>query len=111
MVDVLLSELERDPGALEALAERLAPLVAVRQPTEPQPDGWIDTKAAAEYLGLTYNALRKHTAERTIPFEQDTPGGKCWFKRSELDAWRRGEYRDLGSVYGSTRSHRTALVG
>jgi excisionase family DNA binding protein len=51
----------------------------------------MDTKQAAEYVGVTVAALHRHTAARTIPFEQDAPGGKCWFKRSELDDWRRGE--------------------
>jgi hypothetical protein len=30
-------------------------------------------------------------AARAIHFEQDTPGGKAWFKRADIDAWRRGE--------------------
>lgn len=108
LVDVLLTEIDKDPGALEALAVRLAPLITARQSQQPQADGWLDTKAAAEYLGITYNALRKHTAARGVPFEQDTAGGKCWFKRSELDAWRRGGHPNAGSIYGSNRPHSTA---
>jgi excisionase family DNA binding protein len=65
--------------------------MTTRQPAQPQTDGWLDMGQAAAYLGLTRNALRKYTAARTIPFEQDIPGAKCWFKRCELDAWRRGE--------------------
>ncbi len=91
LADVLLGELERDAATLEALADRLAPLLAARQPAQPQTDGWIDTKGAAEHLGITRTALHRLTAERTVPFEQDGPGTKCWFKCSELDAWRRGE--------------------
>jgi hypothetical protein len=47
--------------------------------------------AHPDYLGVSLAALHKHTAARTIPFEQDAPGCKLWFRRDELDAWRRGE--------------------
>jgi hypothetical protein len=52
----------------------------------------MDTKAAAAYLGMKPNALHKLTSARTIPSEQHVPGGKHWFKRSDLDAWRRGAF-------------------
>jgi hypothetical protein len=51
-------------------------------------DRWMDSCGAAEYLGMSRAALHKHTAARTIPMHQDSPGGKCWFLKSELDAWR-----------------------
>jgi hypothetical protein len=57
--------------------------------TESQ-DGWLDSTAAAKYLGISRNALNEHTATRSIPFEQDGPGCKCWFERDQLDAWRMG---------------------
>jgi excisionase family DNA binding protein len=80
-----------DDDALEHLAERLGPrladLVAARLGRE---DRWLSTREAAEYLGLSPNALHKLTAGREVPFAQDVAGGKCWFLRSELDAWRRG---------------------
>jgi excisionase family DNA binding protein len=53
----------------------------------------MDSKQAAAYLGISPSSLWKLTAARDIPFEQDKPGGKCWFKRSELDAWRAGTSR------------------
>jgi excisionase family DNA binding protein len=108
IVDVLLAELQAHPDALAQLAEKIAPLIAAQLPHAHPDDGWLDSKRAADYLGITHNALRKHTAERTIPFEQDAPGGKCWFKRAELDAWRRGE---RGSNLGSNRRHSTAQAG
>lgn len=83
LVDVLLS----DPDGLDALAAALAPRLP--RPTVPAEDGWLNMKQAAAYLGMSSNALQKYTAAREVPFEQDTPGGKCWFKRSELDEWRR----------------------
>lgn len=70
-----------------------ADLAAVLQPHLQQQEqpagGWMDSRKAAEYLGLTIAALHRHTAARTIPFSQDGPGGKCWFNRAELDEWRR----------------------
>ena len=77
-----------DDEALVQLAARLAPYLP--QPAPAVEDRWMDAGEAAAYLGLSRNALHKLTAARTVPFEQDAPGGKCWFKRSELDAWRRG---------------------
>ena len=61
--------------------------------SEPAEDGWLSTREAADYLGISTNALHKLTASRVIRFEQDEPGGKCWFKRSEFDAFRRGDGR------------------
>jgi excisionase family DNA binding protein len=85
----LIQEISQDPEALAELAGLLAPHL-------PSDDGanedrWLSTKDAAAYLGLTPNALRKLTASRTVPFEQEVSGGKCWFLRSELDRWRRGQ--------------------
>ena len=81
----LLDEL--DDEALDALADRLAHRL---RPAAPAPDGWLDAKRAAAFLGITANALHKLTAARVIPFEQEGPGCKLWFRRSELDGWRRG---------------------
>jgi excisionase family DNA binding protein len=81
----LLAELDDD--GLAELALKLAPYLP--QPGPAEADRWMTTREAAEYLGMSVNALHKLTAARKIPFEQDTPGGKCWFLKSELDRWRR----------------------
>jgi hypothetical protein len=78
-----------DDSALDALADLLAPKLEQRLKPAVADDGWLDAKRAAAYVGLSMNALHKLTAERAIPFEQEGPGCKMWFKRSELDAWRR----------------------
>jgi hypothetical protein len=78
-----------DDAALDALADLLAPKLERRLKPAAADDGWLDAKRAAAYIGLSMNALHKLTAERAIPFEQDGPGCKTWFKRSELDEWRR----------------------
>lgn len=86
LADALLDALDDD--ALDRLADRLVPLIERRSGKSTE-DRWLSTRKAADYLGLTPNALHKLTAARAIPFSQDAAGGKCWFLRSELDAWRR----------------------
>ena len=79
----LLDEL--GPGDLAELAQRLAPYLGA--PKAPE-DRWLDSKAAAEHLGISLHALHRRTSARTIPFSQERPGGRCYFRRSDLDAWR-----------------------
>jgi hypothetical protein len=80
----LLADL--DDEAKRELAGVLKPYL------EPQPadeDPWIETAEAAAHLGMSVDQLHKLTAARQgIPFSQDAPGCKLYFKRSKLDAWR-----------------------
>lgn len=82
----LLEELRADPDALRELAEALAPFLPAPEPAQ---DRWLTSAEAALHLGLSKAALHRLTAARAIPFEQDGPGARCWFKHSQLDAWRR----------------------
>jgi hypothetical protein len=95
LLDVLAHEIAAlDDEQLDRVVEQFAPLLDRLAPPRAAPqqsDGWLDSKRAAAYLGMTPSTLFKLTAARTIPFEQEVPGGKLWFKPSELDAWRRGE--------------------
>jgi excisionase family DNA binding protein len=50
---------------------------------------WMDARSAAEYLGVHRDTLRKLAAERAVPVHQDGPGCKLYFRRDELDEWRR----------------------
>jgi hypothetical protein len=79
-----------DESGLRWLAELLAPYLPAVTPAG-EADRWMTTREAAEYAGTTANALHKAMAAREVHFEQDTPGGKAWFKRADIDAWRRGE--------------------
>ena len=92
-----------DGTFLDQLVGQLADLVAAKvadrlsRPQTNAADGWMDTRRAAEYLGIHRDSLRRLAAERTIPAEQAGAGCKLFFRRSDLDAWR-----DLGpgSVVG-----------
>jgi excisionase family DNA binding protein len=70
---------------LDAIAGRIAGKLPLAE--QPQ-DEWLDSRRAAQYLGLSLGALHRLTAARRIPFVQDGPNCRCWFKRDRLDAWR-----------------------
>ncbi len=80
---------------VERLLAQLADCVAAAiidrlQPTTGSADDWLDSRHAAQYLGLHRDTLRRLAAERALPSEQDGPGCKLYFRRSDLDDWRRG---------------------
>ncbi len=77
-----------DRRALDALAELLGPRLAPQPPAEHLISEWLNAKGAAAHMGLSVNALHKLTAARLIPFHQDAPNCKLWFRREELDSWR-----------------------
>jgi hypothetical protein len=78
-----------DERGLRELAELLAPYLADSQ--APESDGWMCSREAAEYAGTTINSLHRAMAVREIEFEQEVRGGRAWFRREYIDAWRRGE--------------------
>ena len=88
--EALAAVIAGDEGGLRLLAELLAPYLP--PPVTPaEPDRWMNSREVAEYAGTTLRALHKAMAAREVHFEQDCPGGKAWFKRADIDAWRRGE--------------------
>jgi hypothetical protein len=66
-----------------AVAERLTLLLPQQVET-----GWLDAPAAASYLGISTTALHKLTSSRLLAFSQSAPGGRCYFRRADLDAYR-----------------------
>lgn len=75
---------------VDRLAERIAFAVFARLGADERDgDDWLDSRHAAEYLGVHRDTLRKLAAEGAISSEQDGPGCKLYFRRSDLDAWRR----------------------
>jgi excisionase family DNA binding protein len=88
---------------VDRLAQRVAALVIERvSATDAPSDEWFDSRHAADYLGVHLDTLRKLASERAIPSEHDGPGCKLYFKRSDLDAWRRsgGRSRHIASLVG-----------
>ncbi|MGO9958165.1 MAG: helix-turn-helix domain-containing protein [Solirubrobacteraceae bacterium] len=81
---------------VDLIAQRTADLVVeqlrTEQPADSEPrargaDEWLDTKEAASYLGMHCDTLRKLAAANAIRSQQDRPGCKRRYRRSELDAW------------------------
>jgi excisionase family DNA binding protein len=104
-----------DTGAsalLDALIDQLAARVADRlagaansRVAASENDEWFDSRHAASYLGVHRDTLRKLAAERAIPAEQDGPNCKLYFRRSDLEAWRR---TGGGPRHRATALHRVA---
>jgi excisionase family DNA binding protein len=81
-------------AVLDELLAHLADLVAAKVidrlgREETSADEWLDTRDASEYLGIHRDSLRRLAAERAIPAEQARAGCKLFFRRSDLDVWRR----------------------
>lgn len=80
---VVLDALRDDPATITEFRE----LLGISGPAA-DGDGWLGAAEAATFLGVSVNALHKLTARRALPFAQDVPGGKLYFRRRDLNAWR-----------------------
>jgi excisionase family DNA binding protein len=84
-----------DTALVDQLLGRLADLVVDRLMARTEASvnssegDWMDTRAAASYLGIHRDTLRKLAAARIVPVHQDGPGCKLYFRRDQLDEWRR----------------------
>lgn len=84
-----------DGPRFDGLLARLADLVADRlaerigSPANQVAEQWMDAREAAEYIGIHRDTLRKLAAERAVPVHQDGPRCKLYFRRDELNEWRR----------------------
>jgi excisionase family DNA binding protein len=92
MLEIRLSDEQ-----LAALARQVAEHMAT-----PEPERWLNTREAADYLNMHTDTLRRLAAERRIPFVQEGPHCKLHFKRSELDAYRQGATAPSGAGPTST---------
>jgi len=89
---------------IDVFAERVAAAIAAQLTAQhTTEDEWFDCRHAADYLGIHRDTLRKLAAARVIASEQDGPGCKLYFRRSDLDAWRRsgGRPRHLQAMLAS----------
>ena len=53
----------------------------------------MDSKAAAEYLGVSRRRMHDLVNEGRLPRRSDGPGCKLWFARADLDAYATGKGR------------------
>lgn len=71
------------------LADRIAErLLARLRRDEAGSEKWLTCAAAAEYLGVHPDTLRKAARAGHIRFEQDGPGCRMFFRREDLDESR-----------------------
>ena len=89
--EALAAVIAGDERGLRQLAELLAPYLPTGASAPSEGDRWLSSREAAAYAGTTRSALHKAMAAREVQFEQDVPGGRAWFKRADIDEWRRGE--------------------
>jgi hypothetical protein len=80
--------IQLDGDTLDGLAASVADRVAGLLPDRVE-DRWLDSAEAADHLRIPLSQLRKLSAADLLPAYQDTPGGRLYFLRSELDEWRR----------------------
>jgi excisionase family DNA binding protein len=73
-------------GLVEAIAERAAQIVVERLRAEHQrwPE-WMSVESAAMYLDVSPERVRKLQANGLLPFHQEGPGCRVFFRRAELD--------------------------
>jgi excisionase family DNA binding protein len=77
--------LELTDEQLEAIAERVAELLADRDREQHGDDGWLDVAGAAEHLSCPASRIYSLTSSGRIPVHRD--GSRLLFRRSELDAY------------------------
>ena len=77
-----------DEEQLAAIAAKVrADLSTEIQPNaEPWPE-WLSVESAARYLDVAQERVRKLIARRAVPYYQEAPGCRIFFRRSELDEW------------------------
>jgi predicted DNA-binding transcriptional regulator AlpA len=80
--------LSLDDATIESLAERVAESVITKLRDEGESDRWLDSREAADHLGISRDAIHKLHAAGVLPSSQEKAGAKLYFKRSELDRWR-----------------------
>jgi len=96
-VDIDIPSAQMDQ-IVDRIAHRIVELLEVEGDKSNQ---WLDSKQAAEHLGISLNALHRLTSRREIPFAQQSEGGRLYFRPSELDAWRESEYTYAHNGNGS----------
>ena len=76
-------------GELERMIERAVERALAKHEPTPSPRGWVGVPGAAEYLGISKEAIRSKVARNELPVHRQ--GRSVRFSIAELDAWARGE--------------------
>jgi excisionase family DNA binding protein len=73
---------------LETLRDeiRIAVLADLRADVLPQWPEWLSISTAAVYLDMSEERVRKLQARGVLPYHQEGPGCRVFFKRTDLDA-------------------------
>ena len=87
-------QLALNDATVEAIAERVASILA-EQPraegSESWPE-WMSVETAARYLDVSPERVRKLQGRGELPFHQEGPRCRVFFRRSDLDeamaGWR-----------------------
>jgi hypothetical protein len=77
-----------DNEDVEAIARRVVELLREELREQRSEDPWLHSRQAADHLGISLHALRHLVARQAVPYVQDRPGSKIFFRASQLDAWR-----------------------
>jgi excisionase family DNA binding protein len=79
----------------DLIADRVLARIAADQE---QRDGWLDTRGAADYLGVHRDTIRRLAAEGVIPAQQAGVGCKLYFRRDDLKDWRRSNGASVAPI-------------
>lgn len=81
----LTVKLPDDNDLLQALAQRIAALIAPELDSTEHPTAWMDVGGAALYLCTTKQAIRAAVKRGQLPGKR--PNGRVMFTREELDRY------------------------
>jgi len=86
-------ELHLHESDIEAIALRVASLLDDGQAARSE-DRWMTTAEATTHLGVSLHSMRNLIARRAIPYSQERPGARLYFRASDLDRWRAEQGRE-----------------
>jgi excisionase family DNA binding protein len=77
--------IDLDPILVPLVREAVEQALAARDSDRP-----FDSKAAAEYLGVSRRRIHDLVNEKRLPRRSDGAGFKLWFSKADLDAYAGG---------------------
>lgn len=97
-----------DTTALEAFIEqRVRAAVAEAVGARPEEDPWLDSKAAADFLGVKRQRIHDLVCADILP-RVGEKGERLYFRRSTLDAYREGRSLKRGMDLSVAGAYRTS---